>query len=95
MHGGRRGNYPIFPAAIQSTSNELLKNPDDRTIAGKSHQPQLADASYSAYKRNCGSLIPNPTNAVGGFFILGLQEELRIAHPKSHQRSWWILHIQP
>jgi hypothetical protein len=36
----------------------------------------------------------NPTNAVGGSFIRGLQTKLRLGL-KSHQRSWWIIHTQP
>ncbi len=36
----------------------------------------------------------NPTNAVGGSFILSLHGALG-GDPKSHQRSWWIVHIQP
>src|SRR6266481_5964937 len=39
---------------------------------------------------------PNPTNAVGGSFILGLQgRPVRLGFPKSHQRSWWIVHTWP
>src|SRR5437773_1231497 len=37
----------------------------------------------------------NPTNAVGGSFILSLQRSLRTHLRKSHQRSWWIVHTQP
>src|SRR5437867_1101712 len=34
---------------------------------------QLVDCSYSAYAETCGSVFWNPTNAVGGLFILGLR----------------------
>src|SRR2546422_5950868 len=34
---------------------------------------QLVDGSYSAYKTTGITAVPNPTNAVGGWFILGLQ----------------------
>jgi len=34
---------------------------------------QLVDCSYSAYKTARGAHSPNPTNAVGGLFILSLQ----------------------
>src|SRR6266550_8740891 len=40
-------------------------------------------------------LLPNPTNEVGGSFILCLQKRLSHAPPKSHQRSWWIVHTLP
>jgi hypothetical protein len=33
---------------------------------------QLVVRSYSAYKQECGGLLGNPTNAVGGSFILSL-----------------------
>jgi hypothetical protein len=36
----------------------------------------------------------NPTNAVGGSFIRGLQARTQLAF-ESHQRSWWIVHTQP
>src|SRR2546426_427441 len=39
--------------------------------------------------------LPNPTNAVGGSFILSLQKGWTHPGPKSHQRSWWIVHTQP
>src|SRR5207249_4946666 len=39
--------------------------------------------------------LPNPTNAVGGLFILSLQKQPAEHLPESHQRSWWIVHIQP
>ena len=37
-------------------------------------------------------LLFNPTNAVGGTFILSLQWGL--GGRESHQRSWWIVHTQ-
>src|SRR5213083_515041 len=44
----------------------------------KSSPPtQLVDRSYSAYKGPCHDLVRNPTNAVGGLFILSLQGSLR------------------
>jgi hypothetical protein len=36
----------------------------------------------------------NPTNAVGGSFILCLHGDTW-GGPESHQRSWWIVHIRP
>src|SRR2546426_734084 len=58
---------------------------------------QLVDCSYSTYRNSWQArLPPNPTNAVGGLFILNLQKQLAgSASPKSHQRSWWIVHTQP
>jgi hypothetical protein len=42
---------------------------------------QLVDRSYSAYKRTRARDVGNPTNAVGGSFILSLQEQ-------RHARRW-------
>jgi hypothetical protein len=39
--------------------------------------------------------LPNPTNAVGGSFILSLHGRHSALSPESHQRSWWIVHTQP
>src|SRR4029077_14696193 len=57
--------------------------------------PQLVDRSYSAYKPTGVRPVPNPTNAVGGSFILSLQADWRTPRPESHHRSWWIVHTQP
>src|SRR2546427_7552804 len=46
-------------------------------------------------QKNCPMLVPNPTNEVGGLFILSLQRDWARTPPKSHQRSWWIVHTQP
>src|SRR6185295_2576132 len=56
---------------------------------------QLVDRSYSAYTRRQTRGLPNPTNAVGGSFILSLHATPASGSPKSHQRSWWIVHTQP
>ena len=56
---------------------------------------QLVDRSYSAYIANAGAFFRNPTNAVGGSFILSLHRECRSVVPEYHQRSWWIVHTQP
>ena len=48
----------------------------------------------SLHKRPAGSAFPNPTNEVGGSFILSLPKRPP-GFPKSHQRSWWIVHTQP
>src|SRR2546425_13321241 len=45
--------------------------------------------------RNEQREFSNPTNAVGGSFILSLQRRLMRARPESHQRSWWIVHTLP
>src|SRR5262245_10640731 len=37
----------------------------------------------------------NPTNAVGGSFILSLRSGARQLTPESHQPRWWIVHTQP
>src|SRR2546426_5907365 len=50
---------------------------------------QLVDRSYPAYKKTGHTPVPNPTNAVGGSFILSLQKDGTHPGPKSHQRSWW------
>src|SRR6185503_19561338 len=54
---------------------------------------QLVDRSYSAYIQRAATLA-NPTNGVGGSFILSLHPEGRDPR-ESHQRSWWIVHTQP
>ncbi len=54
---------------------------------------QLVDRSYSAYTGRWAG-FPNPTNAVGGSFILGLHGTMG-RHPESHQRSWWIVDTRP
>jgi hypothetical protein len=36
----------------------------------------------------------NPTNGVGGLFILNLPPTPNRVF-KSHQRSWWLVHTQP
>jgi hypothetical protein len=56
---------------------------------------QLVDCSYSAYINAAERPVPNPTNAVGGSFILSLQNDCRTPRPESYQRSWWIVHTQP
>src|SRR5207247_989843 len=56
---------------------------------------QLVDRSYPAYKNWRSHVSPNPTNAVGGLFILSLQKLATARLPESHQRSWWIVHTQP
>src|SRR5678815_5932100 len=56
---------------------------------------QLVDRSYTTYRGARRSLLPNPTNAVGGSFIHNLQRRTTLAAPESHQRSWWIVHTQP
>src|SRR5712691_8159885 len=56
-----------------------LKRASSRAVT-KIPPTQLVDRSYSAYKRDCGSLR-NPTNAVGGLFILGLRERPPLTHP--------------
>ena len=57
---------------------------------------QLVDRSYSAYRERRRTSVPNPTNAVGGSFIFSLQRTpAHVRVPESHQRSWWIVHIQP
>src|SRR6185369_18075871 len=70
---------------------------DRRALRSQIPPTQLVDPSYSAYKeRQARAPLPNPTNAVGGSFILSLQGETGArSAPKSHQRSWWILHTQP
>src|SRR5882724_10872312 len=71
--------------------------PTGRLAGARSQIPptQLVDRSYSAYRTTRGGPVPNPTNAVGGSFILSLQDDSRAPGPKSHQRSWWIVHTQP
>src|SRR5687767_10398414 len=56
----------------------------------------LVDRSYIAYRNDGRIGSPNPTNAVGGLFILSLGRcwPARLP-PKSHQRSWWIVHTLP
>src|SRR6185503_609514 len=56
---------------------------------------QLVDCSYLAYNEGTRPAFPNPTNAVGGSFILGLQRRNSTCRPESHQRSWWIVHTRP
>jgi len=46
---------------------------------------QLVDCSYSAYEKGWPARVRNPTNAVGGLFILCLRERLAGPGPKSHQ----------
>jgi hypothetical protein len=36
----------------------------------------------------------NPTNEVGGWFILSLLRATK-RDSESHQRSWWMIHTQP
>src|SRR2546425_1044488 len=55
----------------------------------------LVDGSYSAYKTTGITAVPNPTNTVGGWFILGLQNDWHHGRPESHQRSWWMVHTRP
>ena len=51
---------------------------------------------YSLHDQARQIRSPNPTNAVGGSFIYSLHDEARQdPFPESHQRSWWIVHIQP
>src|SRR2546427_934031 len=56
---------------------------------------QLVDGSYSTYEVTQAGSVPNPTNAVGGWFILNLRGDSGRLRPKSHQRSWWMVHTQP
>src|SRR6266436_8283963 len=56
---------------------------------------QLVDCSYSAYILHQPRSLPNPTNAVGGLFILSLHTASAARAPESHQRSWWIVHTPP
>src|SRR6185503_17084015 len=56
---------------------------------------QLVDRSYSAYIRAVRNPVANPTNAVGGSFILCLHTRCPEPGCKSHQRSWWIVHTLP
>jgi hypothetical protein len=72
----------------------LLKKPVNTKWSRPIPPTQLVVRSYSAYTDGTRR-APNPTNAVGGSFILGLQERLRLTHPGSHQRSWWIVHTRP
>src|SRR2546429_390561 len=56
---------------------------------------QLVDRSYPAYKNWSPHVSRNPTNAVGGSFILSQQKLATARLPEFHQRSWWIVHTQP
>ena len=48
-------------------------NTDGRGCAkGPNPTTQLVDCSYLAYKNEADPRFPNPTNAVGGLFILSL-----------------------
>src|SRR6185436_10926194 len=49
---------------------------------------QLVDRSYSAYRQPAPGRVWNPTNAVGGSFILSLQATCTRPGLESHQRSW-------
>jgi len=59
-----------------------------RSLASKCLQVPLLIWAWT-----CSPL--NPTNAVGGSFILSLQRDWHAPASESHQRSWWIVHIQP
>jgi hypothetical protein len=80
---------------VCESSSRLLRKSMIRKYSGTIPPTQLVVRSYSAYKRDCHALIRNPTNAVGGSFILDLQQRQPLPHPESHQRSWWIVHTQP
>src|SRR5215831_17315351 len=66
-----------------------------RTSSGGIPPTQLVDRSYSASKNDAYFFRGNPTNAVGGSFILSLKERRILLPGESHQRSWWIVHTQP
>ena len=72
-----------------------------RSLQGKqgwpfpqSHQPQLVDCSYPAYKESRADHFPIPPTAVGGLFICSLRRKEPRYFNRTN-RSWWIVHMQP
>src|SRR2546422_5677354 len=66
---------PISPESHQRSWWIVHTQPTKGLGAHPSRIPptQLVDRSYSAYKGTGRAPLPNPTNAVGGSFILSLQ----------------------
>src|SRR2546427_3384947 len=83
---------------LQAHQRNFLYSAYKTTIAcssQKSHQRSWWIVHTQPTKRPLHARPKNPTNEVGGSFILCLQKDCRMPCPKSHQRSWWIVHTQP
>jgi hypothetical protein len=85
----------VRPEACEDSPVKLLQTRLHAGLLFGVPPTQLVDRSCSAYKRNRRPFVLNPTNAVGGSFILSLQERPAAIRPESHQRSWWIVHTRP
>ncbi len=103
---GRKSAGPLLSNPTNAVGGLLildLQNAAQDSPARFSQIPPtlLVDCSYSTYKtrpQDSRPLLSNPTNAVGGSFILDLQNAAARQPPaslKSHQRSWWIVHTRP
>src|SRR2546426_9821117 len=91
LHRGRRPAFrAIPPTQLVGGSYSAYTGEGDR-LSGQAHQRSWWMVHTQPTPGKATGFPGNPTNAVGGWFILSLPREGDRLSGQSHQRSWWDL----